>query len=341
MPSDNNIWDNARELVRDNELDNAIELVECWLKGRQEGEAGGKARSWLDELLLHCASLAATERKRRQRLLSAEDADVEIRNISRSVLDLISEIERSDAGRRAPRPGISLPPAYSQGRFEKIIGSKSNLQMISWLEKGLERSTAVCRLVSTAALGTGFRIQNDLVVTNNHVIPDRDSAAAFRAEFFFEETLDGRMKDRVNIGLDPARFWTSPRYDMTIVGARFADGESESIRPIFLPSTTRVAVGDTVSIVQHPLGGPKQIALTANEVINLFEHRLQYVTDTLPGSSGAPIFDAAWNLVGVHHSGGDLLKNASGEHVFANEGTNVAYVGEIPEVKALLAARSG
>jgi V8-like Glu-specific endopeptidase len=44
----------------------------------------------------------------------------------------------------------------------------------------------------------------------------------------------------------------------------------------------------------------------ANAVVLVGEGRVQYLTDTLPGSSGSPVFDADWNVVALHHSGGWL-----------------------------------
>ena len=87
-----------------------------------------------------------------------------------------------------------------------------------------------------------------------------------------------------------------------------------------------------------PLGGPKQIALTSNQVINIYDHRVQYVTDTLPGSSGAPVFNAGWEVVAVHHAGGQLLKSPAGDRVFANEGISVSSLMVVPEVRHLIGA---
>jgi V8-like Glu-specific endopeptidase len=59
-----------------------------------------------------------------------------------------------------------------------------------------------------------------------------------------------------------------------------------------------------VNIIQHPMGGPKMVSIEPRLVVFAGEGRLQYLTDTQPGSSGSPVFDLEWNLVGLHHSGG-------------------------------------
>ena len=60
--------------------------------------------------------------------------------------------------------------------------------------------------------------------------------------------------------------------------------------------------------------------ITANQVVNIFGHRLQYTTDTQPGSSGSPVLNDEWKAVALHHSGGNLPKNARGDRMYANEG---------------------
>jgi V8-like Glu-specific endopeptidase len=49
---------------------------------------------------------------------------------------------------------------------------------------------------------------------------------------------------------------------------------------------------------------------------------LQYLTDTLPGSSGSPVFDRDWNVVALHHSGGWLAEPGSSDKTtdYRNEG---------------------
>jgi len=60
-----------------------------------------------------------------------------------------------------------------------------------------------------------------------------------------------------------------------------------------------------------------RIAITANQVVNVFEHRLQYTTDTLPGSSGSPVFNDAWEVIALHHAGGNMISNTTRSIVIA------------------------
>jgi V8-like Glu-specific endopeptidase len=83
-----------------------------------------------------------------------------------------------------------------------------------------------------------------------------------------------------------------------------------------------------VNIIQHPGGGPKQIALYHNVVVSANVDRVQYLTDTMPGSSGSPVFDSAWQLVAIHHAGGWLKQPGSKEIRFCNEGIAVKVLAD-------------
>ena len=65
----------------------------------------------------------------------------------------------------------------------------------------------------------------------------------------------------------------------------------------------KALLGERVSIIQHPQGNTKQIAIRENEVIDIFSDFIHYSTDTQPGSSGSPVFNDQWQVVGLHHAG--------------------------------------
>ncbi len=69
------------------------------------------------------------------------------------------------------------------------------------------------------------------------------------------------------------------------------------------PTLGKINQGEYVSIIQHPGGEPKQISVRENQLVELAETRLIYLCDTAPGSSGSPVFNDSWQVVGLHHSG--------------------------------------
>ncbi len=66
-----------------------------------------------------------------------------------------------------------------------------------------------------------------------------------------------------------------------------------------------VAPGSQLAILQHPQGSALKLALDTEAVIGVNETttRLLYRTNTEPGSSGSPCFDANWRLVALHQAG--------------------------------------
>ncbi len=65
-----------------------------------------------------------------------------------------------------------------------------------------------------------------------------------------------------------------------------------------------------------------QFSLQDNVLLDYDQRVLHYRSPTERGSSGSPVFDNDWRLIGLHHVGGvsmPLLNNAGGTYA-ANEG---------------------
>jgi S1-C subfamily serine protease len=189
-------------------------------------------------------------------------------------------------------------------QLEKIIGSRSTLVSIAYLEIGLEKAKSVVRVkLADGSSGTGFITSNDFLVTNNHVIRDQATAGTCSVECNYQLTADGLNAPIDQYKLIANTFKTSSEDDWTLVqiaGNPSAKWGSLPLKP------RQLRCGDYVNIIQHPGGGPKQISMAANVIVYLGGGRVQYLSDTLPGSSGSPVFDSEWNVVALHHSGGWL-----------------------------------
>jgi V8-like Glu-specific endopeptidase len=74
------------------------------------------------------------------------------------------------------------------------------------------------------------------------------------------------------------------------------------------------------------MGQHKQIACTDNQVMAVGPQVIQYLTDTMPGSSGAPVFNDNWQIVALHHSGGWIPEPNSRSTHFRNEGIRIAAI---------------
>ena len=211
--------------------------------------------------------------------------------------------------------------------LEKIIGQQSTLLPISFLEVGIQCARSVARVrLHNGTLGSGFLTNNNIFVTNHHVLRDEHEARTAIIQFNYQQTSEGLDLESVDYRLDPdAGFATSSEDDWTLVkvqGDLNASWGAIDIRPVNVTETGRV------NIIQHPGGGPKQIALYHNMVSHVDEKRVQYLTDTLPGSSGSPVFDSQWRLIAIHHSGGWISEPETKRKFFRNEGININCVAD-------------
>lgn len=212
-------------------------------------------------------------------------------------------------------------PKNARPLLEKIIGTRSTLVPVSYLAMGLRRARAVVKVRrSDGSSGSGLLTGQNILITNNHVIPDAAAAAAAVAQFNYQQSIEGADEPVAELKLKPADFFaTSEQDDWTAVRVE-GDPKKDWGTLTLLPA--KLKKDDRVNIIQHPGGGYKQLSFFSNTVVFVGQGRVQYLTDTLPGSSGAPVFDQNWNVVALHHSGGWLQEpgSTSTETFFRNEG---------------------
>lgn len=204
--------------------------------------------------------------------------------------------------------------------YEKVVGL-NNLLSIAWVARALELAASVARV--TVGPGTGFLIGTDLLLTNNHVLPDEKTAEQALAEFNYQTNWSGEMEPVRRFPLDTGYFRTNAELDYSIV--RVSDSPGNLFGFVNLGRRSTPAVNDFVSIIQHPQGGPKQICFTDNKVAAVFGDVLQYSTDTERGSSGSPVFNQNWEIVGLHHRGGELA-GPDGTKYFTNQGVLISSI---------------
>ncbi len=205
---------------------------------------------------------------------------------------------------------------------EKIIG-ENTLRDVRLLELALEASRGVVRIVADGGMGSGFLVGQGLVMTNNHVIGSRGAAQQGRYEFNYQ--LDKQLKPSpvtVARAVSDGLFYTNPELDVTVL-------EIENLPPSSAPLTLarlRVQRDDRVNIIQHPGGHYKKISMQNNFVAFANARSIQYLTSTEPGSSGSPVFNNDFVVVGIHHSGGLLQEPGSDSRYLRNAGSGMTAV---------------
>jgi len=89
---------------------------------------------------------------------------------------------------------------------------------------------------------------------------------------------------------------------------------------IKLNSSPVYALDQMVNIIQHPAGRHKEVALQKNVITNIYPTRVRYKTDTQRGSSGSPVFNNSWELIALHHAGGE--RDSAGNWI-SNQGIRI------------------
>ncbi len=201
--------------------------------------------------------------------------------------------------------------------LERIINGE-NFLGVSFFDLGKRAARCVGRVEirtpeGRSGSGSGSMVTSRLFLTNNHVLRDIGWARGSRVVFDHEDDADGNPRPTVTFAFDPdALFLTDKTLDFTLVAVREEAAQPANARlfgygfnPLD-PSPGKIAVGEVINIIQHPSGMHKQVVLQDNRVLDIPDDTpewLHYQADTLPGSSGAPLFNNRWEVVGLHHSG--------------------------------------
>ena len=198
-------------------------------------------------------------------------------------------------------------PGKTRIQAERVLGA-NDLVGVAYLDVARSASRAVGRVVlkdtrgRTVGFGTGWLCSPRAILTNHHVLEDAATARLAVIEFNYELLPGGELATPVVLPLDPdTLFVTSETLDYSLVAVR-GDTSAYGWLPL-IASVDKTVLGEALSIVQHPGGETKQIALRENRLIDMLPDFLHYETDTAPGSSGSPVFNDAWEVVALHHSG--------------------------------------
>jgi V8-like Glu-specific endopeptidase len=98
---------------------------------------------------------------------------------------------------------------------------------------------------------------------------------------------------------------------------------SSSPAPVPVAAALPLADGkQRAYIIGHPRGRKLSFSIHDNFLLDHDERVLHYRSPTEPGSSGSPVFNDDWELIGLHHRGSNHLRRLHGAEGSypANEG---------------------
>ncbi len=250
-------------------------------------------------------------------------------------LEKSAEAEATMQAERRNFSGARYMPAEAGLFLEEIIEG-SDLMPIRYFALGNLAARPVGRIHIDLGprvgegYATGFLVAPGVLLTNWHVLNSASAAMAATISFGAEDDIKGLPETAKVFELRPADLFVADQaLDFALVGVKplAIDGRTPITDYGFLrlfPQTGKITRDEYATIVQHPRGRQKHVAVRNNRIVVYVydaeskapdNNFLYYETDTLPGSSGAPVFSDQFFVVALHRRGVPKTKVVKGKPI--------------------------
>lgn len=230
--------------------------------------------------------------------------------------------------------------------FEKNFGPNVFIDFTAY-KQGYSCCESVARIGRSkeSGDGTGFLLKGRelqeswgdewVLLTNAHVISDdANIRAVLQALHPAEAKIIFEALDRNEIFRVGEILFYSPPLELDVTVVRFREDEkvrlsklTQTVVPYSVSPVLPLISGDAqidprLYVIGHPDGGPLQFSMQDNLLLDTEAPRIHYRTPTEGGSSGSPVFNQQWELIGIHHAGKKDMKRLNGKDgtYEANEG---------------------
>lgn len=235
---------------------------------------------------------------------------------------VITTNEQNNENRRKTIAAMSQEPA--EFAFERAIGKNDSLysnfvELIALTKRKVGRIVVIENGKRTG-FATGFMVSGSWMLTNWHVFRHVEMAEESEVHFFYEYNTLGHPLAPVVFKFDTSKFENSEVLDYCFVGLQLTDitgtVQLSSIGHLYLDRDSgKISDGERLNIIHHPQGLPKQISIRENKFVGVDCQHIFYETDTAPGSSGSPVFNDQWQVVGLHHKSVPKLSKDGKEYL--------------------------
>jgi len=274
---------------------------------------------------------------------------------------IIQVIKEREYGKRELSELLSIEDSF-WGDNETLLAALEDTNFKEKLKEKLKKPIAV---------GTGFLVGTNYLLTNHHVLDSEAKVQQFSAEFRYELDYLGNEGKKVQYELDSSFFKTDEKLDYTLVKVKrktdperrrdelafWEAGDNFGWLPMsedptviapqlkgekrrnFLEKVSQENIelnpymkeklnrgdlaGEPAIIIQHPKGRYKEIVLFNNQIQEIYNNFFQYESDADLGSSGSPVFNLNFQLVGLHQA---ALVNTENAECIGNMGVRVSQI---------------
>jgi trypsin-like peptidase/tetratricopeptide repeat protein len=216
--------------------------------------------------------------------------------------------------------------------LEKVHGFDS-FHTLGWYRDGLDRCRAIARIdrEDGRGIGTGWLVRaselfdtnspEPLLVTNAHVVSG--TTPPFPKSLRPVEAVANFQIENVTSKVVGDVVWTSPVEALDCTVLRLVNPPPVTPLPIGPEPLWDEVPPIRLYIIGHPGGRDLEFSLQDNQLVECDAQRcrISYRTPTEGGSSGSPVFDSTWHVVGLHHAGDDDKRSGN-----ANEGITLTSI---------------
>ncbi len=200
------------------------------------------------------------------------------------------------------KPGLPIPVGEQEPRWRQAKAAVARVE-----------------LPEGRAWASGFLLGPDLLLTNQHVREQAGFDGApkeVRIRFGYARTagvadpgVAYKLADQWLVAFSPVE-----QLDYCLVRLETRAGHDPVGRYVgspprgwLVPAADAVRVGDIVTVLGHPR--TEALMQASGVVTGLPDGWLHYSAHTLPASSGSPVLNERWELVGLHSREGDAVAN--------------------------------
>ncbi len=270
------------------------------------------AASWLARYTRAAEAFAIAGTLRQlQQLWQIDEADPR----QRALVDLLeARVLEGTGGRLEVDATKRARQLDENAEYLEAVFGEDEYKTIGWYRLGLEATKGVVRIKRAlgSTIGTGFVLPGGqllaawagtlVVVTNFHVVNRARLGPGHDLVVAFEDGPTGIPIQEVVWESPAAMVGSNPPVSLDTAVLRLA-ADPPGL-PSYQPSPDPgPKVDERVYVIGHPLGQDLALSLYDNEVVGASDVLLHYRAPTRPGSSGSPVFDDQWRLVGLHHGG--------------------------------------